>query len=455
MSVVVFCGPTIEPAAVRALVPDADVRPPAARGDVLRAMTGRPAAIALIDGYFARVPAVWHKEILWAMSEGIHVFGAASMGALRAAELHTFGMEGVGEIFQAFATGALEDDDEVSVVHGPADSGYRALSDPLVNMRATFAQAANEGVIGVLVARALTRIAKSLPYPERAYDRVLQSASDQPALIDAVAPLRAWLPRGRVDRKREDALALLRRIGELARSGWSRKTVTYQFSRTDSWEALRAEVAAEGGTASQLLRGDGRWSGLREELLAAGQAHDVYAGGRMRAWGLEEARRLGARVNVRAVEAVIDDFRRERSLLEGDAFDAWLREQGLSGDEAVAFFEREAALRNVATRDEATLFDHVIDHLRSSGALGSLLSRAAEKRRDLTTRGLEQGDAEDTGLSLEDLWKWYFVERLGRPVPADLVAFARTQHATLDELRYAAAREYLARGSAARAKCRP
>jgi len=154
MSVVVFCGPTIEPAAVRALVPDADVRPPAARGDVLRAMTGRPAAIALIDGYFARVPAVWHKEILWAMSEGIHVFGAASMGALRAAELHTFGMEGVGEIFQAFATGALEDDDEVSVVHGPADSGYRALSDPLVNMRATFAQAANEGVIGVLVARA-------------------------------------------------------------------------------------------------------------------------------------------------------------------------------------------------------------------------------------------------------------------------------------------------------------
>ncbi len=447
MSVVVFCGPTVERETVRAMVPDADVHPPAARGDVLRAMTGRPPAIALIDGYFARVPAVWHKEILWAMSEGIHVFGAASMGALRAAELHAFGMEGAGEIFQAFATGALENDDEVAVVHGPADSGYRALSDPLVNIRATFTRAANDGVIGVLVARALTGIAKSLPYPDRTYARVLQCASEQPALIDAVPLLRDWLPGGRVDRKREDAVALLRRIGERAQSGWSRKTVRYQFSRTDAWEALRAEVAAEGGTASQSSYGEGRWPGLREELLATGQAQDVYAGGRMRAWGLEEARRLGARVDAQAVEAVIDDFRRERSLLAGDAFDAWLREQGLADDQAIAFFEREAALRNVATRDEAMLFDHVVDHLRSRGALGFLLSHAAEKRRDLTTRGLEHGDAEDTGLSLEDLWRWYFVEHLGRSVPADLVAFARTQHATLDELRYAAAREYLTRRS--------
>ena len=56
----------------------------------------RPVAIGLIDGYFERVPSVSHKEILWAMSQGIVVIGAASMGALRAAELAPFGMLGVG-----------------------------------------------------------------------------------------------------------------------------------------------------------------------------------------------------------------------------------------------------------------------------------------------------------------------------------------------------------------------
>ena len=45
------------------------------------------------------------------------------MGALRAAELHAFGMRGVGRIFEAFRDGELEDDDEVAVVHGPAEPG--------------------------------------------------------------------------------------------------------------------------------------------------------------------------------------------------------------------------------------------------------------------------------------------------------------------------------------------
>ena len=65
---------------------------------------GAASAIGIVDGYFEGVLSVWHKEILWAMAEGIHVFGSASMGALRAAELHPFGMHGTGRIFEAFAT---------------------------------------------------------------------------------------------------------------------------------------------------------------------------------------------------------------------------------------------------------------------------------------------------------------------------------------------------------------
>ena len=115
--------------------------PPVAQGDVYRAALSRPRAIGIIDGYFSGAPSVWHKEILWAMSEGVPVFGAASMGALRAAELHEFGMRGIGRIFEAFRDGVLEDDDEVAVVHGPAEIGYLPASEAMVNIRATLALA--------------------------------------------------------------------------------------------------------------------------------------------------------------------------------------------------------------------------------------------------------------------------------------------------------------------------
>ena len=119
MSVYVFTGPTISASEANREL-DAIYLPPAAEGDVCLVTLQRPHAIGIIDGYFQSVPTVRHKEILWAMSRGIHVFGSASIGALRAAELAAFGMEGVGTIFELYRDGVLEDDDEVAIAHGPA-----------------------------------------------------------------------------------------------------------------------------------------------------------------------------------------------------------------------------------------------------------------------------------------------------------------------------------------------
>ena len=120
VNVYVFTGPTISPAEARREL-EAVYLPPAAEGDVYRVTLHRPQAIGIIDGYFQSVPTVRHKEILWAMSRGIHVFGSASIGALRAAELTAFGMEGVGAVFEFYRDGMLEDDDEVAMAHGPAE----------------------------------------------------------------------------------------------------------------------------------------------------------------------------------------------------------------------------------------------------------------------------------------------------------------------------------------------
>jgi len=91
VKVVVFTGPTLSAEEARVQI-DASFLPPVSEGDVYRASVS-----AQSDRHHRRIlqrgTAVWHKEILWAMSQGIHVFGSASMGALRAAELAAFGME--------------------------------------------------------------------------------------------------------------------------------------------------------------------------------------------------------------------------------------------------------------------------------------------------------------------------------------------------------------------------
>src|SRR5262249_32379648 len=141
---------------------DATYLPPAAMGDVWAIMHLRPKAVVIIDGFFEQTPAVWHKEILYALSRGVHVYGASSMGALRAAELHLFGMIGVGQVFEAFRDGRLEDDDEVAVAHGPAEYGYPSLSDAMVNIRATLRRAEEKGVLDSSAHAAFVGIAKNL-----------------------------------------------------------------------------------------------------------------------------------------------------------------------------------------------------------------------------------------------------------------------------------------------------
>jgi hypothetical protein len=241
---VVFAGPTIPHDEARHLL-DAEFLPPASQGDVLRAARGQPWGIGIIDGYFQSVPSVWHKEILWAMSNGVHVYGASSMGALRAVELESFGMVGVGSVFEAFRSGSLEDDDEVAVVHGPAEAGYFKGSDALVNIRATLASAAGQGVISEETRASLTDVAKRLFYPDRRYDRVLADGAAAGVSNETCERLRGWLPFGRVDVKRDDALALLTRMASDAAFSSAPKQVSYYFHETVLWSHLWSQSAPD------------------------------------------------------------------------------------------------------------------------------------------------------------------------------------------------------------------
>jgi YcaO-like protein with predicted kinase domain len=163
---VIFAGPSLPPSA-RPADPRLVWRPPARQGDVYCAARERPAAIGLIDGYFDAVPSVWHKEILWAMDQGIRVYGAASMGALRAAELAPCGMIGVGRIFEMYRDGELVDDDEVAALHGPEELDFIAMTEPMVSLRAALSRTVRGARRECLQAPLSIAAAKALFYKER------------------------------------------------------------------------------------------------------------------------------------------------------------------------------------------------------------------------------------------------------------------------------------------------
>jgi len=245
MRAVIFAGPSLPPNARLACGLDIDWRPPVRQDDVYRAALGRPAVIGVIDGYFEVTPTVWHKEILWAMTQGIHVFGAASIGALRAAELDVFGMKGIGRIYQDFRDGALEDDDEVAILHGPAELGYPPLTEAMVNIRATLAAAISASAVSVALAAELTIIAKSLFYKGRTYDELLQRAAALRLPGTALRDFAGWLPHGRIDQKRLDALATLDAIRSHLVAAAPPLNVSYEFADTAAWHAAARRVREE------------------------------------------------------------------------------------------------------------------------------------------------------------------------------------------------------------------
>jgi hypothetical protein len=240
VNVVVFLGPTMPAEDAATLLP-AEYRPPASRGDVYAAARANP-WIGIVDGYFHWVPSVLHKEILWAIAQGIQVYGAASMGALRAAELNRFGMIGVGSVFEEFRDGTLTDDDEVAVAHGPAEAGYLVGSEAMVNIRATLAEAVRVGIITTRLVDRLIGISKETFYPRRTWEHLLEDAEAAGAPPHDLGLLAEWLPRGRVDRKRLDAIAMLRQIAADRAGDRRPPEVGFRFNSTTMWEELQASI---------------------------------------------------------------------------------------------------------------------------------------------------------------------------------------------------------------------
>lgn len=431
VSAIIFCGPTLTEAETR-FYPDLTLLPPVARGDLYAATLARPRAIGIVDGYFDGQPAVLHKEVLWALSQGIAVFGAASMGALRAAELHSFGMRGVGRIFNDYRDGILTDDDEVALIHGPAETGYVHLSEPMVNIRATVSHAWRQGILDLATAERVVASAKSLFYQDRTWRNVLAAAGTEDHSLERFA---AWLPDGRLDQKREDALAMLEAVRLFMAEPATSQPASFYFEWTESWETapwrkpqkipVRAAIPEEAGILDE-LRLEGGYAAARLKALLHILAE-------------EEAARHGDVLDRRDIANTMSAFREPRRLLSRADLERWAAENDLSAPQLERMIVSRARLEALARERETDLRPFMLDHLRESGRYAALRARARAKAAACSTGNMDALPS----ATVRMLSAWFFRTRLGRSEPANLEAFAATLGLSdVDQLHELLRREY-------------
>jgi hypothetical protein len=416
--VFVFVGPTLGQDEVRTIL-DGTCMPPVSQGDVYRLKRLRPRAVGIIDGYFHRVPAVWHKEIMWLMSEGVHVFGAASMGALRAAELESFGMRGVGAIFEGFRDGLLDRDDEVAVSHAGADYGYRPMSVAMVNIRATLAAAVNQGVIDSTVHDALRSAACGMFYADRHWPAILERGAVDGCNADQLAALRDWLPDGAVDQKALDARNMLRVMNDFVASDPPPLTVRWRLEDTLVWAAARnrsgVEILDEADVRATLLE-----LVLDEiRLLGAARFREVQQRSVLRVLAVAEAEGAGYRPFGSSLAAKLEAFRRRRGLERGSVLQQFLDANELSIDDLMELVATEEKVSWATARAEQGALAGMLDDLRVAGDYVGLVERAREKAHVLAEYGMPVQAITDDALVI-----WYFNEVLETAVPDDLADYA-------------------------------
>lgn len=223
----IFLGPTLPQSTAESIL-EANYLPPVKQGDILKLITEqKPKVIGIIDGFFMDSLSVWHKEILYALSRGIAVFGASSMGALRAAELSPHGMIGIGTIFELYDDKEIDGDDEVALIHGGKEDGYTPFSIPLINLRITLKQAqrhfSNE------LCASFLNTAKEIYYPDLTWENLKKKlAPDHYKLLD-------FAQENYIDQKKEDACALLNRLRTIQEDDFPEK---FEFTSSHLFEIL-------------------------------------------------------------------------------------------------------------------------------------------------------------------------------------------------------------------------
>jgi hypothetical protein len=424
MTVTVFLGPSLPLEEARRILPQARFRPPAAQGDLLSCLRqDQPRIVALIDGTFHQNLSVWHTEICYLLSRGVAVYGSSSMGALRAVETEAFGMVGVGRVFEWYRDGLITADDEVALLHSDEDWGFRGLSVPLVNIRASLERALGAGAIDQGTHDQAVELARAVQYRDRQIATLVERCEAAGLDGQALAGVRHALTDGYLDIKRLDARELLERVRCDAETSLASPSPSFEFNSSGGFEGLnnvdRKVVHAGIELPLQSIAEHVALHSPQFETLRAASLH--------RSVCLFFASLVEVRITEAEVEAQRKRFLQTRALEDDARLEAWLAENDFSRADFENFIHEEALcarLRNWILG--VSQFDRgakaLLDELRRLGAYPEWARRAAEDKliadsyfelqdyepfRSADPAGLAQSHGESTGVRIVgDAGEW-------------------------------------------------
>lgn len=312
---VVFLETTLAHQEAMSLLPDATYLPSIKKGDVLKSINDGYKRIVIIDGNFSWIPSVWHKEILTALDYGIEVYGAASMGALRASELDVFGMKGHGCIYEMYKNEEIDGDDEVAIAY----SKYNYFQTiPLVNIRLTLER------INISNKDMILNSIRSIFYAERTWDRIAEQVSDEHYRL---------IKSNYKDTKNEDAKSLLLYLNQhqtqMNLNSDNRKRRDFTLFEKKLIESalspalLNFDGLAEEGKVKHLQRTENLIKLLSIPKTNKSEVHyqSLIAMLDQQEYEITESELIYQ----------VELFREERNLLKGDEFVSWLQDRGLYG----------------------------------------------------------------------------------------------------------------------------
>ena len=361
------------------------------------------------------------------------------MGALRAAELDSFGMHGVGWVYRAFSDETLDRDDEVAVRHATAEDGYRPLSEAMVNIRRTVAAAEQQGIISAATAGILVTTGTALFYHDRTWPELLRAAEGTragPAELDA---LRRWLPAGRIDQQAADAVAMLREMRGFLAADPAPQQVSWSMASTAMWEVAKRRADAlprDRAVGSRLML-----EAILDEIRLLGPDAFEAACRRslLRVFAADFAEREGLTVEGDGMHHAVTGFRVSRNLRQDSELTRFLADNDLSAEDFERLVVTDEMVRWACGQAEWEAFGALLDDLRLNGQYPQLAARARAKLEDDWSSGAPAGTAGPEQAAIQ----WYFAERRGRAVPDDLAGYARScGFADQQALRTAVRREY-------------
>ena len=398
----VFLGPSLDINEAQKLL-TAKYLPPVKMGDVYKVCKKKPASILIIDGLFEQTPAVWHKEILYALSLGIPVFGASSMGALRAAELVTFGMVGIGDIFEGYALNVLEDDDEVAIVHS-SDDDYLYQSTAMINIRYGIQSAIDRSIISESLGEQVISELKATFYPERSWTKVLELIQCYSQNSIEYSDFKLFIENEQPNKKKDDAIKALKHIKSLFEKSYPKRIKhqpSFTFEHTISWDIVEryfgsVDIENSDDIDVEHLRNHTRIFIKDREIVRKFSLLYILIE--------QEANRLGIAVDDEKI--AMRNFRYRRGLQSKKDLIDWMTNNSVSKEECIELSNFEAKCLLLETRYIEQVDSKLSSVLKLNNLYQSTCRDVIKKWTNMSKQGIKN-ITEEHFEETQDVITWY------------------------------------------------